>query len=83
MGDISLKKRTSLVIDYILFVQHNAIQLIKSGRKLSQYKITDYLIEELNYTQKDVEEIEDEINEMIKKVEIKINDGKNKNKDSD
>ncbi len=55
-----------LLTDYMLFVQHNALQMIKNGRNLTQYGLVDYLVEELNYTQKESQDIKTSIQEFIK-----------------
>ena len=73
MRDLSRKKRASLVFDYILFVQHNASKMIKKGISPTGYGLKDYLVEELNYTPKEAEEITKEVKQFIKE------HGKNEN----
>ena len=65
MGDIRTKKKASLILDYILFVQHNAAEMIKNGRCPTQYGLIDYLTEELNYTFEEAEIIKNEVKELI------------------
>lgn len=76
MRDLSRKKRASLVFDYMLFVQHNAAKMIKEGRSPAGYGLNDYLVEELNYTSEEAEEITKEVKQFIKE------HGKSENKDS-
>lgn len=76
MRDLSRKKRASLVFDYMLFVQHNAAKMIKEGRSPAGYGLNDYLVEELNYTPEEAEEIIKEVKQFIKE------HGKSENKDS-
>jgi len=76
MKDLSSKKRASLIFDYILFVQHNAAKMIKEGRSPAGYGLKDYLVEELNYTPEEAEDITKEVKQFIKE------HGKSENKDS-
>lgn len=78
MKDLSHKKRVSLIFDYMLFVQHNAAKMIKEGRNPTGYGLKDYLVEELNYTAEEAEEITKEVKQFIKIKEY----GKSENKDS-
>ena len=66
MKDLSRKKRASLVLDYMLFVQRNATKMIKEGRSPAEYGLKDYLVEELNYTSEEAEDIVKEIKQFIK-----------------
>ncbi len=54
-----------LIADYMLFVQHNASQMIKNGRSLAQYGLVNYLVEELNYTPEESQDIKTSIQEFI------------------
>jgi len=55
-----------LITDYMLFVQHNVSQMIKNGRNSTQYGLVDYLVEELNYTSEESQDIKTSIQEFIK-----------------
>ena len=66
MKDLSRKKRASLIFDYMLFVQHNAAKMIKEGRSPTGYGLKDYLVEELNYTPEEAEEITKEVKQFMK-----------------
>jgi len=76
MKDLSSKNKATLVFDYLLFVQHNAAKMIKEGRSPAGYGLKDYLVEELNYTPEEAEEITKEVKQFIKE------HGKSENKDS-
>ena len=65
MRDLSLRNILDLAFDYVLFVQRNAVKMIKSNRNIEQYQLTDYLVEELNYTPGDAEEIVAEIKQFM------------------
>ena len=55
-----------LVSDYMLFVQLNTARWVKIGRTPTGYGLKDYLVEELNYTPKEAEEITKEVKQFVK-----------------
>ena len=79
MRDLSSKKKASLIFDYLIFVQRNAVRLMKEGKNLSEYTLVDYLVEELNYTPEEALEIRDEVADAMKKAQEKANHGKSEN----
>ncbi len=66
MKDLSGEKRLSLISDYWSFVQCNTAKMIKEGRSSVGYGLKNYLVEELNYTTEDAEEIIKEIKQFTK-----------------
>ena len=79
MRDLSSKKKASLIFDYLIFVQRNAVRLMKEGKDLSKYTLVDYLIEELNYTEEEALEIRDIVKDAMKKAQEKVNNVKSEN----